>query len=162
MILRATYRQFLSDSLLGHCVASRSRRLHGKRVEYPVAAIGVPPQHRGISAKRRIRGGVRAIHENDAPPPYVGTPRRVVERAQLVCAVWRIERLALFSVQVCAHKRHNFPYLWRGERCNLDAATFPRCIYLLFPLLLFNTAETRTAACTYAAAQNLLFTEDNE
>lgn len=81
----AAYRQFLCDSLLGHYVASRSRCLYGKRVEYPVAATGVPPAPRNLGVRRRVRGGVRAIHESDAPPPHVGTPRRrVVERAQRV------------------------------------------------------------------------------
>lgn len=107
-------------------------------------------QHRGISARRRVRGGVRAIHESDAPPLHVGTPRRrVVERARRVYRLAHRERSALFSVQVCAHKRHNFPYLWLDEQRNLAAATFRRCIYLLFPLLLFNTAETGTRERAY-------------
>ena len=44
----------------------------------------------------------------------------------------RIPRSTLF-VQVCGHKCHKFPYLWKGTRASARA-TFRGCIYLLFHL----------------------------
>lgn len=107
------------------------------------------------ASRRLYEGRVRDFQRQQQPPVVPSTSRnhgegasksrnardswkrcttrrcRAVERAR--CVHLLVHEGPRYSAQVCAHKRRNFRYLWPGERLNLAAATFRRCIYLLFP-----------------------------
>lgn len=103
-------------------VASRSRRMYGKCVKYPTRRQ--PPvvchQHRGISAKSRVTGDVCERFTKAMPAPtsrrHAAMPPHDRTRAQCIGSGPRN------SVQVCAHKRHNFPYLRLPGRLPLGCA----------------------------------------
>lgn len=121
-------------------------RLHGKRVKYLASQSPACLEHRGISVKgastrRRARDSGKRRCTTSARR-HAATPAHARMRRS---AAWRGAARAhpahgahgafspRYSVQVCAPINvATFLIYGRAERRNLAAATFRRCIYLLF------------------------------